>query len=173
MKQVNKILFFALVIMISLSGCKSLQKTTATVNSIETVKSDEAKTASIMIDTTKKSNNKIEIVKLEFYPQDSTHQGKSDSLSPGKTTPSVTIGNKKFPGNIKSATVTTITSNNEQKGITAVDSSLNRKVDRKADIKTQTTTEPGKDPYRWRWIFGIIVVIGGASYFIYNKFFKK
>jgi len=171
MKSVSKIFLFAVVILISLSGCKSLQKTTATVNSVETVKSSEVKTGSVTIDTTKKSNNKIEIIKLEFYPQDSTHQVKSDSL--GKTTPSVIIGNKKFPGNIKSATVTTITSNKEQKGTTAVDSSLNRNVDRKADIKTQTTTEPGKDPYRWRWIFGIMVVIGVAAYFIYNKFFKK
>lgn len=39
--------------------------------------------------------------------------------------------------------------------------------------KSEARTEASPDPYRWRYIFGIILIVFAASLFFYIKFFRK
>ncbi|MDR0429231.1 MAG: hypothetical protein LBH58_01975, partial [Tannerellaceae bacterium] len=51
-------------------------------------------------------------------------------------------------------------------------SDLEEEKNTDTDIKVDTTEQPAADPYKWRYIFGIlilIIVIGVVGYFILRK----
>lgn len=181
----NNIIFLIILLIISifsLSRCTTLKSTQATTNTSQTVKQAESKAATITIDTTKISSTTTEIVQLQFYstssdsnssfrPKGEISQQTNQSKTPQQPTPStLTINNKQFPANIKSATITTITKNTEQKGLSKTDSTTNRTVNKQTTQHTKTITQPAKDPKRFMWIFGILVLVIGIVIFLCIQF---
>lgn len=148
------------------SACGSLKKTTSTENvKIETTDHDSGQ-VSRYVDTTKTEKGDISIIEVEFYPG----SAKQDSVdqSPGKI-PVIQNGTTKISGSIKSAKITTIKKEAENKGVSKTDSTFNKSSTQNVDKAMSTSKEPAKDPYRWRWILGIIIVVALIGFFICSK----
>lgn len=171
--------------------------------------------SSLLIDTTKVSGTEITYTKIEFYPPepgqsvaDRTKWEILDSISKAsalkaledltrqKATketdrPAEEVPNKHPPnvGAVKSIETLTIKNDTEERGITEAQSEaeVNRasEIASEATLDEATSEEPTADPYRWRYIFGILVlviIIGTVGYFWLRKagvftkvasFFKK
>jgi len=130
---------------------------------VEAVKTEQTKQVQTSIDTTKKDDNTIQVVEVQYYPP----MGKGDSL----VTPfaKATIADNSFAGNIKSIKTTTITKNTEVKGVTKTDSTLFNKTARTTDSNTNTVTDVAKDPKRFMWIFFIVFTVVAAGFFVWNQ----
>jgi hypothetical protein len=121
-----------------------------------------------VIDTTKTEKGKITITEIEFYPPN------SDTVNHA---PATNVGGVEIPniGNIKDAAIksikqTTIESDVEQKGQS--NESGETKGNQKQTIlvsneqSSQECIEPVPDPYRWRYIFYILVLLGIAMLYL-------
>jgi uncharacterized membrane protein len=130
---------------------------------VEAVKTEQTTQVQTSIDTTKKDENTIQVVEVQYYPP----MEKGDSL----VTPfaKATIADKSFIGNIKSIKTTTITKNTEVKGITKTDSTLFNKTARATDSNTNTVTDVAKDPKRFMWIFFIVFTVVAVGVFVWSQ----
>ena len=169
-------------------GCSTPKKFTS--NTTETSSSEEkrkeATTGDIytLIDIVKKSGIEITYAKIEFYPPEILIPAipkMKPEIEPtkGNINSEPKPANKKPPDNkgaIKSIEQLTLKATEEQTGISenrnSNTSDLEEEINTNTDIKTDTTEKPAADPYKWRYIFGIlilIVVIGIIGYFLLRK----
>ena len=183
----NRTIFFICFCLLFFTSCHTLKKIAS--NTTETVKireqQNEVSTTETysFVDTTKKSGTEISYYKIEFYPP------------AGPTAPN-TIPNKTvFPeginysgsnpttkppnagkGAIKSIEGYMIKAASEQTGRAEEikGETTNKTAQNNTDItKTEKITEqPAPDPYRWRYVFGIVVaiiLIGAIAHFGLRK----
>lgn len=146
---------------------KSVQTSCTTDNSIDKVDSQTMKTEKA-IDITKTEDGKITITEIEFFP----NVNKSDTTKSAINVGGLNIANV---GSIKNAAIksikqTTIEKKSEQKG-KSNESSESEKIQStvvatKSNQTSQIQTSPAPDPYRWRYIFYILVLVGIAMLYL-------
>jgi hypothetical protein len=140
---------------------KSMQNSSKSDLSVQSTESQITRTGK-GIDTTRTESGKIIITEIEFYPPDTrpeqnkliaSNVGGIDLLNVGE------IQN----ASIKSIKQTTIESAVEQKGESKESSKTEGKQSEAILANNEQHTEqvvaPTPDPYRWRYIFYIVVVI--------------
>jgi septal ring-binding cell division protein DamX len=142
---------------------KSLQQTSSSETFAVNTDTQSAKTEKF-VDTTKTENGKITITEIEFYPPVSRNNDTANR------TPIMNVGGVDIAnvGNIKNAAIksikqTAIESAVEQRGESKESNeSEESKQEAVVSYSTQKTDEiivPAPDPYRWRYIFGIILLL--------------
>jgi hypothetical protein len=166
-------------LLIFLAGCGTARKVATsrqeTGRYVETTTETKTGDTSLLIDTTKVSDKEITYTKVEFYPPEPATEPKPS----GPDSLPTTQGPVRHPPNVgpvKSIETLTVKDRAEERGITESHSGTDeaRKTDITAErTVTDTTTEkPAADPYRWRYILGILVAviaIGAAAYFWFRK----
>ena len=201
MKQLILFICFCLLLF---SGCGTAKKTTS--NTAENIqaseKQSETSTADLysFVDTTKRTGIEINYYKIEFYPpcpEDEPNTIPDIPDLPEGIVENPAGGNAKEKppnaenkqGAIKSIEGYTIKATNEQTGINEEISNTTTNKDAESNTDTTkaevTTEQPAPDPYRWRYILGICIVVvltGIGLYFGLRKtkvvkviisFFKK
>lgn len=175
-----------------LTGCSTPRKLIASKE--EKTKVDQATketntgTSSIFVDTTKTNGVEVTYTKIEYYPLKENEEPPptpEGQVTPGKTNPTEGSRNKepaptkKQPPNkgpIKSIEQLTIKQNSEEKGVSQsqeANASVKEEVTTTDTDKKETNTEqPAADPYRWRYILAILVIVivtGTVVYFWLRK----
>lgn len=162
-----------------LTGCSTPRKLTASTQ--EKTKVDQATketntgTSSTLVDTTKTNGVEITYTKIEYYPPEPNKEPAPEpegQVTPGKT--SQPEGNrnkeptpaKKQPPNkgpIKSIEQLTVKQNSEDKGVSqsqeANASAKEKTTTTDTDKKEANTEQPAADPYRWRYILAILIIV--------------
>lgn len=170
-----------------LTGCSTPRK--LITNKEEKTKVDEAMketntgTSSTFLDTTKTNGVEVTYTKIEYYPPETNREPTPEpegQVTPGKT--SQYEGNrnkeptpaKKQPPNkgpIKSIEQLTIKQNSEEKGVSqrqeANVSAKEETTTTDIDKKEANTEQPAADPYRWRYILAILVIVIVAGTVVY------
>ena len=165
-------------------GCSTPKKLTSSTTEISSSeeKRKETTTGDIytLIDTTRKSGLEVTYTKIEFYKPEEKPAGPEPEKEPtGNMSSEPRPENKKPPNNkgaIKSIEQLTLKATEEATGVSesreSNTSDLEEEIKKDTDVKIDTTEQPAADPYRWRYIFGIlilIVVIGVVGYFLLRK----
>lgn len=137
-------------------SCASTKKVSQSIistrDSVQTDFGIRAKTEKV-IDTTKVNNSKIIITEIEFYPPTTNVESTSNV---GQT--------------IKKFKQTFVKSNSEQKGECMETS--NKAEDKREVIvansheSTQMESTPVPDPYRWRYILAIVVILLACVFYL-------
>lgn len=188
-----------------LVGCSTPRKLAA--NTKETGKTEEARSEKSAgdilqyVDTTKREGVEITYTKIEFYPPDASKPIITPAPEPEPKQEPANLEDKKVEptpkknqppneqGAIKSIEQYTVKHDTEDGGISAsvesTDTEKNEVINSEFEKKEAITEEPTADPYRWRYILAIIVilvVVGVVGYFCLRKtnlflrvasFFKK
>ncbi len=167
-------------------GCSSPKNLTSSTKETGTTeeKRSEATTGEIhtLIDSTKTSGSDITYFKIEFYPPEEKPAGPDPEPekepTPGNVNKEPKPANKKPPdkGAIKSIEGFKLSSSSEEKGVTETDEKNTLQKDEKINtdntLETDTQEEVAEDPYKWRYLLGIIIaiiVIGIGGYFLLRK----
>lgn len=173
-----KNIVITLICMFIVLGCSTTKKVTETNESAKfSMESKESNSSSSekMIDTTKTESGKITITEIEFYPPNANEPPPGSKESPKNTSnvsglslPNVgNIGN----ASIKSIKQTTIEKDSEKKGESKETSSITNVKNEATLTNTEKTAKveisPAPDPYRWRYIFYILLL--GTIAFLYFK----
>ena len=170
---------FIFILCMLMVACASTKKSTQTIKETANVLAqvDESHSADTekFIDTTKTESGKITITEIEFYPPNANEPPPGNKESPKNTSnvsglslPNVgNIGN----ASIKSIKQTTIEKDSEKKGESKESSSITNVKNEATLTNTEKTakveTSPAPDPYRWRYIFYILLL--GTIAFLYFK----
>jgi len=177
------ILFICFCVLIFSTGCHTPKKIASNIT--ENIKTseqyNEATTTETysFVDTTKKSGLEINYYKIEFYPP--AGPSEPDGTIPDNPIFPFSINNntegsnpKSKPPNagaIKSIEGYTIKATDEQTGINEETSNITTNKD--AEINTditraaKVTEQPAPDPYRWRYILGICIIVALAGIGLY------
>lgn len=170
-----------------LTGCSTPRKLIASKE--EKTKVDQATketntgTSSTFVDTTKTDGVEITYTKIEYYPPETNREPTPEpegQVTPGKTNRPEGNRNKeptpakKQPPNkgpIKSIEQLTIKQNSEEKGVSqsqeANASAKEEVTTTDTDKKEANTEQPAADPYRWRYILAILVIVIVAGTVVY------
>lgn len=179
----KKILFFLFCVI--LCSCKSTKDTLKSFEQedLKTTKQETTnESANKLVDTTKTEKGKITITEIQFYPPSGGVEepnGTDDKVAPSK------IPKQPVKNAIKSIKQTTIETEKEEKGESeeSQTSSANNNeataLNTKKDIKQEVA--PAPDPYKWRYIFYIgLLIVGVLLYLnrttvikIIKDFFKR
>lgn len=187
----TKILTLFLCLLVGfLTGCSTPRKLIASKE--EKTKVDQATketntgTSSTFVDTTKTNGVEITYTKIEYYPPEVNKEPEPEGqVTPGKTPrPEGTASKeptqaKKQPPNkgaIKSIEQLTVKQNSEEKGVSqnqeANASAKEETTTTDTDKKEVNTEQPAADPYRWRYILAILIIVivaGTVVYFWFRK----
>lgn len=170
-----------------LTGCSTPRKLIASKE--EKTKVDQATketntgTSSTFVDTTKTDGVEITYTKVEYYPPETNREPTPEpegQVTPGKTnrpegsrSKEPTPAKKQPPnkGPIKSIEQLTIKQNSEEKGVSqsqeANASAKEEVTTTDIDKKEANTEQPAADPYRWRYILAILVIVIVAGTVVY------
>lgn len=153
-----------------LYACASTKKTTQTheLLDVSTEKTEsEASNIERFVDTTKTDKKKITITEIEFYPPisqpniDKPDEPPKQNESNAKGVSLSNIGNIDNAA-IKSIKQTTIEADTEEKGESreseSNESAKSEAVISNSEKNTNNEVAPAPDPYRWRYIFYILIV---------------
>jgi hypothetical protein len=173
-----KKIILILISMLVFVGCSTTKKVTETNESKQLSfesNEDNFSSSEKFVDTTKTESGKITITEIEFYPPNANEPPPGNKESPKSTSnvsglslPNVgNIGN----ASIKSIKQTTIEKDSEKKGESKESSSITNVKNEATLTNTEKTakveTSPAPDPYRWRYIFYILLL--GTIAFLYFK----
>jgi hypothetical protein len=152
-----------LPLILCLCACASTRKNVQTTSESEVVQestaTQSAKTEK-MVDTTKTESGKIILTEIEFYPPTVIEAHKDTTARQMQSINNI--------GDIKGATIksikqTIIESHSEQNGKSREASETDGKQSEAILVKNEQTihqdVSPAPDPYRWRYIFYILVLI--------------
>jgi hypothetical protein len=166
--------------MLLIVACSTTKKVVQSneANEISTQKTEVQSTSTDkLIDTTKTDKGKITITEIEFYPPTESAESKpldeKQSSKPSTNVSGLSLPNVGNIGNaaIKSIKQTTIEAESEKKGESKESSSTNHQkneaVVAKNEKAIQSEVMPAPDPYRWRYIFYIMLL--AAIAFLYLK----
>ncbi|MDL2303207.1 hypothetical protein LJC28_02315 [Dysgonomonas sp. OttesenSCG-928-D17] len=172
----KKIAFILLCIFVAI-GCSTTKKATKTSESTQlSSESQESQHSSSekFVDTTKTESGKITITEIEFYPPIANNESTGSNEKPkannvlGLSLPN--IGSMDNAA-IKSIKQTTIESESESKGESNESSSTENIKSEAISENTEKTAKvdesPAPDPYRWRYIFYILLI--GVAALLYFK----
>lgn len=187
----TKILTLFLCLLVGfLTGCSTPRKLIASKE--EKTKVDQATketntgTSSTFVDTTKTNGVEITYTKIEYYPPEVNKEPEPEGqVTPGKTPrPEGTASKEPTPakkqppnkGAIKSIEQLTVKQNSEEKGVSqnqeANASAKEETTTTDTDKKEVNTEQPAADPYRWRYILAILIIVivaGTVVYFWFRK----
>ena len=183
----KRIVFYLLLFWVVLLGSCSTPKKISTSSKEKTNISEvttESKTgqSSFFTDTTKNSKGEVIYIKIEYYPPGPSQEpGGLPEVDKPKRPPD--------SNNIKSIETLTIKQEQEDKGVSEqkgdTTSSKATNINNEIIKDQESETEPTAGPYKYRYIFGIIIAGLGtviAAYFFLRKtkfftsvisFFKK
>jgi hypothetical protein len=167
-------------------GCSSPKKLTINTKQKENTEERRNEITDVeihtLIDSTKTAGLEVKYFKVEFYPPEKQLEGPGPEAKEEAQKGSVNTGprqrDKKPPdkGAIKSIEGFIINSSSEEKGVTeSHEINASEKEDEiitDNSLETNLTEETAEDPYKWRYILGIIItiiVIGVVGYFILRK----
>lgn len=175
------------LLVVFLTGCSTPRKLIASKE--EKTKVDQATketntgTSSTFVDTTKTDGVEITYTKIEYYPPETNREQTPEpegQVTPGKTnrpegsrSKEPTPAKKQPPnkGPIKSIEQLTIKQNSEEKGVSQsqeANASAKEEVTTTDINKKEANTEqPAADPYRWRYILAILVIVIVAGTVVY------
>lgn len=174
--QMKRVVLFIFCI-IMLYACASTRKTTQSseVFDVSTEKTEsESSNVERFIDTTKTDKKKITITEIEFCPP--TVNNESPGIDDKPKASNVSGLSLPNIGNIDNATIksikqTTIESESETKGESNESSStaniISEAVLENTEKKVMINEEPAPDPYKWRYIFYILLI--GVAALLYFK----
>ncbi|WP_278726203.1 hypothetical protein [Alistipes putredinis] len=182
MKRKFGIVVIALLLAVLLSGCSTPRKLAGSTK--ETAKTEEKRDETITaefrrtVDSTKTEGVEVTYTKIEFFPPEPdtlpTKQGTTKTGGPSKTVADTPKNRPKEPkekqppdtrkqGAIKSIETFTVKQNTEATGVTQeeqkTETTKTEEVNTDTDKETDVTEQPAADPYRWRYIFGILVLL--------------
>jgi hypothetical protein len=186
----KRIFLFICLCVLLFAGCRTPKKFASDI--VENIKtseqSNEVTTTETysFVDTTKKSGVEISYYKIEFYPPAGPVEPDTipdNSILPEGLNNNVAGSNTKTKppniagkGVIKSIEGYTVKNTSEQTGINVekgrTEMSKTEQNDTDVTKMEKVIEEPAADPYRWRYIFGIIVsiiVTGVCAYFVLQK----
>lgn len=174
---------------VSFIGCSTPRKLAGSTK--ETAKTEEKRDETITaefrrtVDSTKTEGVEITYTKIEFFPPEPdtlpTKQGTTKTGGPSKTVADTPKNRPKEPkekqppdtgkqGAIKSIETFTVKQNTEATGVTQeeqkTETTKTEEVNTDTDKETDVTEQPAADPYRWRYIFGILVLLVVAFFFL-------
>jgi hypothetical protein len=180
-------LILALLTIYLFSGCSTPRKVKYNASDSIKISSEQSETvvseSYVLVDTTKKRGIEINYFKIEFYPEDSTGQDSTpDTELPeaisdiAGVNPRPKPPNQSRKGAIKSIEGYTVKDVSEAAGVTAEVSNTEASAAANTDAKIITSgslsEQPAPDPYRWRYILGIIIsiiLLSVGLYFILRK----
>lgn len=172
-----KKIVFTFLCMLVVFGCSTTRKATKSIESTQfSLESQESQVSSSekIVDTTKTESGKITITEIEFYPPTENNGLPGINESPKSTN----VSGLSLPnvGNIDNAAIksikqTTIESESESKGESNESSSTENIKSEAISENTEKTAKvdesPAPDPYRWRYIFYILLI--GVAALLYFK----
>ena len=189
MKRKFGIVVIALLLAVLLSGCSTPRKLAGSTK--ETAKTEEKRDETIAaefrrtVDSTKTEGVEVTYTKIEFFPPEPdtlpAKQGTTKTGGPSKTVADTHKNRPKEPkekqppdtgkqGAIKSYETFTVKQNTEATGVTQeeqkTEATKAEEVNTDTDKGTDITEKPAADPYRWRYIFGILVLLVVAFFFL-------
>ena len=189
MKRKFGIVVIALLLAVLLSGCSTPRKLAGSTK--ETAKTEEKRDETITaefrrtVDSTKTEGVEITYTKIEFFPPEPdtlpTKQGTTKTGGPSNPVADTPKNRPKEPkekqppdtgkqGAIKSIETFTVKQNTEATGVTQeeqkTETTKTEEVNTDTDKETDVTEQPAADPYRWRYIFGILVLLAVAFFFL-------
>lgn len=167
-------------------GCSSPKNLTSSTKETGTTEEKRSETTAgeihTLIDSSKTAGLDIKYFKIEFYPPEEKPAGPGPE--PEKEPIQGNVNNEPKPttkkppdtGAIKSIEGFVISSTSEEKGIAETHetnaSQKEEEINTDNTLETDITEDVAEDPYKWRYILGIliaIVVIGIAGYFLLRK----
>lgn len=189
MKRKFGIVVIALLLAVLLSGCSTPRKLAGSTK--ETAKTEEKRDETIAaefrrtVDSTKTEGVEVTYTKIEFFPPEPdtllAKQGTTKTGGPSKTVADTHKNRPKEPkekqppdtgkqGAIKSYETFTVKQNTEATGVTQeeqkTEATKAEEVNTDTDKGTDITENPAADPYRWRYIFGILVLLAVVFFFL-------
>lgn len=181
------VLLFAFAVF--LIGCSTPRKLAGSTK--ETAKTEEKRDETTAaefrrtVDSTKTEGVEVTYTKVEFFlPEPGRMETKPDIMQTGGSSKPVadTLKNqskktkeKQLPhigrqGAIKSIETFTIKQKTETTGVTQeeqkTEATKTEKVNTDTEKKSNITEKPAADPYRWRYIFGILLLLVVAFFFL-------
>lgn len=150
-------------------GCSTTKKTMQTHESLGvSTEKTESKASHVerFVDTTKTDKKKITITEIEFYPP-TPNIDKPDEEPPKQNESNAKGVSLSNIGNIDNAAIksikqTTIEADTEEKGESreseSNESAKNEAIISNSEKNTNSEVAPAPDPYRWRYIFYILIV---------------
>ncbi|MDR1756120.1 MAG: YfhO family protein [Culturomica sp.] len=170
--------YFVILLCVLMAACATTKKSTQTTKTADMLaerSTIETTDTEKLVDTTRTDKGKITITEIEFFPPVTA----SDARPPDQASPpGANASGLNLPniGNIGAAAVksikqTTIESDSERKGESKESSSTTAVKNEAMAANTEKTVNveqaPAPDPYRWRYIFYILVL--GVIVFLYLK----
>jgi hypothetical protein len=156
-----------ILLVILLSGCHLTKKTTKsealTTNSVQTTETASAN-ENLRVTNNLVTGQKTKKVTVEYYPP--TEKPAAPPAAPADPPPVAPTTEQTEHGAIKSITTETTEEETHDQGITEAakeQQAAKTTVDNSASsVKTDDVEKPAADPYRWRYIFGILVILTGV-----------
>lgn len=172
-----------------LVGCSTPRKLVSSTKEAARVEEKETETTAAEIrrtvDTTKTEGVEVTYTKIEFFPPEPNAQ----QTKPGDTLPANPSGQvvdtpknrpkepkeKQPPDNgrqgaIKSIETFTVKQTAEATGVTQeeqkTETTKAEEITTDSNKEATVTEKPAPDPYRWRYIFGILVLLAVAFFFL-------
>lgn len=173
---INILLLLCLGLFFGCSTPKALTSTTQEAAFSEEKKS-ESSTGSLLskVDTTKNKGLEITYTKIEFYPPEPSglpDKGNDNEEGKPKTSLPDMVSNldakpgiKQPPdqGAIKSIEQITIKATEEEAGVSETEEYNSSEKEEEAttlnSLDTVTEDKPAEDPYKWRYIFRILIIV--------------
>lgn len=171
------------------TGCSTPRKLAGSMK--ETARTEEKRDETTAaefrrtIDSTKTEGVEVIYTKIEFFPPEPTdRKEKPDTTQTGGPSKPVADTPKNRPkepkekqppdtgrqGAIKSIETFTVKQKTEAAGVTREEqktkTAKTEEVNTDTDKETDITEKPAADPYRWRYIFGILVLLAVAFFFL-------
>ena len=189
MKPKFSIVVIALLLSVLLAGCSTPRKLAGSTK--ETAKTEEKRDETTAaefrrtVDSTKTEGVEVTYTKIEFFPPEPdtllVKQSTTKTGGPSKTVAGTPKNRPKEPkekqppdtgrqGAIKSIETFTVKQKAEATGVTQeeqkTETTKTEEVNTDTDKETDITEKPAADPYRWRYIFGILVLLVVVFFFL-------
>ncbi len=170
---------------VSFIGCSTPRKLAGSTK--ETAKAEEKRDETTAaefrrtVDSTKTEGVEVAYTKIEFFPPEpDTRQTKPDTMQaggPSNPVADMPTNRPKEPkekqppdtgrqGAIKSIETFTVKQKAEATGVTQEEQKTETTKTEEVNTDTDITEKPAADPYRWRYIFGILVLLAVVFFFL-------
>lgn len=189
MRTKTYVVIFSFLCAFLVSGCATPKN--LTISTKENTNIEEKRTETTAgeifhrVDTTKTEGLEITYTKIEYYPPEPDKQETKPDVTkvggPSKPITDTLRNRPKEPkekrppdtgkqGAVKSIERYTMKQKSEAAGVTQTEqkeeATKTEEVNTDSDTETDVTEKPAADPYRWRYIFGILLLLAVAFFFL-------
>lgn len=193
---ISVIVGFLVLFLIGCSAPRKLAGAAKETQQVEGKRTESSKSeVSLSVDTTKRTGVEVTYTKIEYYPpgpNDNSQYEEEPIKEPEGAKPDnkkpLSNDSKKPPnnnGSVKSIEQYTYKQTTEEAGATKqenkTEGTFYDEVSANKTAEEETTEEPSADPYRWRYILGILIVVAiifvliakSKVFAILRSFFRK